>query len=306
MAHTKKNIELDLLRMIKNTFNERVPGLVVGIGDDAAAVASLGNKVFLYTADMLVESVHFKKNEDFRLVGHKAIAVSVSDIAAMGGVPRYALVSVGLPKKRPEHIARNLVAGIKKCAGAYGVCVIGGDMVRSSIVVVDVFMIGEAARDRVVRRSGARDGDHIFVTGSLGGSGKGRHLSFEPRLEASRFLVKYLNLTSMIDLSDGIAMDSNRVAEASRVGMMIFENKIPMSPGVKGTRQALYDGEDFELLFTVAPHDAIKLCEMARKKKTPCRVTHIGKMTKLFRGVRMVAANGRITTIRPEGFKHFQ
>jgi thiamine-monophosphate kinase len=305
MADTKKNIEWDLIRRVRRTFGRRVPGLVVGIGDDAAAVSGPGKKVTLYTADMLVSGVHFKKNEDYRLVGYKAIAVSVSDIAAMGGVPRYALVCVGLPRKGAGRVARPLIAGIRKGADKYGLAVIGGDMVRSPHVVVDVFMVGEADRDSLTTRSGARDGDHIFVTGSLGGSGKSRHLTFEPRLEESRFLVSRFKPTSMIDVSDGLAMDLNRIAAASNVGAIIFENKIPKNPGVRDTRRALCEGEDFELLFTVSPDTAMRLYEWGLKKKLPCRMTPIGKMTRLVRGVSMVKKDGRAAGVPPEGFQHY-
>ncbi len=306
MAHAKTNKELQIIRAAQAAFRRRVPGLVVGIGDDAAAVSSgAKDRYLLYTADMLVESVHFKKGEDARKVGHKALAVSVSDIAAMGGEPRYALVCVGLPKKGALDIAKDLMAGIKRCADRYDVAVIGGDAVQSSRLVVDVFMTGEVKRDHLVVRSGARDGDQIFVSGPLGGSGRGRHLTFAPRLEASRFLVSRFKVTSMIDLSDGLAMDLNRVAAASKVGAMIFEDKIPRNPGVRDAQQALCEGEDFELLFTLSPGDAVKLVRACKQGQAPCRFYPIGKMTRLVKGVKMVASNGRVTGIAAEGFKHF-
>jgi thiamine-monophosphate kinase len=296
--------EIRLIKRLARGLKAKDKKVVVSIGDDAAVVKSSGNKYVLYTCDMLVESVHFRRKEDLRKVGYKALAVSVSDIAAMGGVPKYALVSVGIPKAGAERISEGLFEGIRECAKEFNVDVIGGDTNRAKDLVIDIFVVGEVEPQKMVRRSTAKPGDFIFVSGPLGGSLKGRHLSFTPRVKESRYLVDHFKVTSMIDLSDGLAMDLNRIAEASRIGALIFESKIPKTKGSL-IKAALFDGEDFELLFTLSGDDALKLYHLMRRKKTLFKFTSIGKITDLFCGVKMVTNQGRIRDVGCEGFKHF-
>lgn len=305
MAHRLRDVkEIGLIERLTRGLKAKDRSVVVSIGDDAAVVEGSCGKYFLYTCDMLVESVHFKRTEDLRKVGYKALAVSVSDIAAMGGVPKYALISVGIPKAGADRTAKKLFEGIRGCAKQFGVDVIGGDTNRAKGLVIDTFVVGEVEPGKVVRRSTAKPGDFIFVSGPLGGSLKGGHLSFTPRVKESRYLVDHFKVTSMIDLSDGLSMDLNRIAEASRVGALIFESKIPKTKG-SSIEAALFDGEDFELCFTLSCDDALKLHHLMRKKKTPFKFTSIGKITDLFCGVKMVTGRGRVRTIGCEGFKHF-
>ena len=301
MARLLKDVtEFRLVEMARRSFASRDRSVIVSIGDDAAVVRHSPDKYLLYTADMLVEGVHFRKQEDPVKVGYKAMAVSVSDIAAMGGVPRFALVSVGLPKKNTLKVAGGLFRGIRHCAEAFDIHVIGGDTNRSPHLVIDVCMIGEVRPRHLVLRSGARAGDFIFVSGPLGGSLKGRHLNFKPRLKESRFLVKNFHVTAMIDISDGLAMDLARLSLASRVGALIFESQIPKSRGSKSVRPALYDGEDFELLFTLAPAEARRLLSVRKP-----RFCFIGRMSDEFGGVRMVRRDGRLEDVRCAGYQHF-
>ncbi len=297
--------EVRLIERFKKLLPTPDGSVVVSIGDDAAVCRGAKGRYWLYTVDMQVESVHFKRNENYEKVGYKVMAVSVSDIAAMGGYPKYALVSVGLPKKNVDRVAQRLFEGIASCAQKYGVSVIGGDTNRADKLVIDCFMVGEVEKKNLVLRSTARPGDHIFVSGPLGGSSSGKHLTFEPRLKASRFLVQNFKVTSMIDLSDGLGVDLNRVSQASRVGALIFESKIPKSKGVSHIKNALFDGEDFELLFTLAPSDALALLSMSRKGQTPLTFYPIGRMTDLFSGVRMMTPQGRMREVACDGFKHF-
>lgn len=306
MDQPLKNVkEVLLIEKIARAFKVRDRSVIVPIGDDAAVVRADGNKCLLYTVDMQIEGVHFKKGEDYQKVGYKALAVSVSDIAAMGGIPKHALVSVGLPREGVEAAVRGLFSGIKRCARKFGVDIIGGDTNRSRVLVVDIFLAGEVECDKVVLRSGARAGDHIFVSGPLGGSLKGRHLMFEPRVKESRFLVENFKVTSMIDLSDGLAIDLNRIASASQAGALLFEEKIPKNKGVVRINSALYDGEDFELLFTMAAPDAFRLLSGVRKKKARFPFYSIGKMTSLFSGVKMWGKDRRLRGIACDGFRHF-
>lgn len=306
MVNSLKAIkEVVLIDKIAKRFKARDKDIRVSIGDDTAVVRSCKGKYLLYTADMQVEGVHFKKGEDPKKVGYKAMAVSVSDIAAMGGTPKYALISVGLPKKNIDRAMETLMSGISLCAKKFKIDVIGGDTNRSPHVVIDCFMVGEVEEDNLVLRSGAKAGDHIFVTGPLGGSLKGKHLSFTPRVKESRFLVKNFKVTSMIDLSDGLALDLNRIASASRCGALIFENKIPKSKNIFKIQNALFDGEDFELLFTLNGADARRLLSLSPEKKTGLEFYPIGRMTDLFRGVQMITWDGRSQRVACNGFKHF-
>jgi thiamine-monophosphate kinase len=219
-------------------------------GDDCAVLPGGG----LLTCDPVIEGIHFLPGTPARRVGWKAMARNLSDIAAMGGLPRYAVVSLGLRPTTPVRWVRELYAGMRAVAGKFGCQIAGGDTahVRHEQFVV-VTVLGHA--ERPVLRSGARPGDIVFVTGKLGGSfGSGKHLRFMPRIAEARWLVEHFCVHAMIDLSDGLASDLYRLVESSRVGFEIASSKIPGKlPG------ALTDGEDFELLFTVSARDAGKL-----------------------------------------------
>ena len=155
-------------------------------------------------------------------------------------------------------------------------------------------------------RSGAKKNDIIFVTGGLGGSLKsGRHLNFRPKIRESRVLVEHLKVNAMMDLSDGLAMDLNRVAEASGLGALLFESRIPLEAGVPDLQNALHDGEDFELLFTVSHFAVEKLSGLMREGKAPIRFFPIGRMTDKFEGVKILRFDGCTQDVLPKGFEHF-
>ncbi len=306
MAQALEKIkEIALVERFRRGFGTPDPSVIVAIGDDAAAVALSPDRCLLLTSDMLVESVHFRRGEDPRRVGYKALAVSVSDIAAMGGWPKYALVSVGLPSRGAARLASGLLAGIRRCARKFGVAVIGGDTNRSGRLVVDVTVIGEVEKKKMALRSGARPGDHVFVSGPLGGSGRGKHLTFTPRVREARFLVENFRVTSMIDLSDGLAMDAARVARASGAGILLFEQGIPRAPAARTTAAALFDGEDFELLFTVPAAQAAGVARAGARRKTPFVFYPVGRVTDLFKGVKMLRRGGRLWDVPCAGFRHF-
>jgi len=217
-------------------------------GDDCAILPG----GLLLTCDPVIEGIHFRKTTPPRQIGWKAMARNLSDIAAMGGQPRYAVVSLGLRPTTSVHYVQQLYAGMNAVAGKFACRIVGGDTahVRGEQFIV-VTVLGHA--DRPVLRSGAKVGDIVFVTGKLGGSFRsGKHLTFTPRIREGRQLARYAH--AMLDISDGLASDLHRLVESSRVGFDIDSQKIPgRLPG------ALTDGEDFELLFTVAPRDAGKL-----------------------------------------------
>lgn len=276
----------------------RDKSVIKGIGDDAAVIKS-GTQYLLATCDILIEGTHFKKSDSAYLVGKKSISVSVSDIAAMGGIPKYALVSLGLPASLNRGYVFDLWKGIKSQAKKFKVSIVGGDTVRAKNVTIDITLIGGVKRKRLVLRSGAKVNDVIFVTGELGGSIRKRHLAFEPRLKESQFLVKNFKISSMIDLSDGLIKDLSRILKDSRVGACLFEELIPVHKGARNFNEALYMGEDFELLFTVRPKEAERLMRNKTYKFYP-----IGEITK-DKKLELFDKNLRKTKLHGLGFKHF-
>lgn len=237
----------------------RNEGLVVGPGDDCAVAGRPGAAVWtLLKTDCVIEGIHFTPETDFARVGWKALARNVSDIAAMGGLPEHALVTVAFPGALAVEKAEALYAGLRRCAEAFGISLAGGETARSpGPVFVSVALTGRVERGRCVLRSGGKPGDVLFVTGTLGGSIAGKHLDFTPRLQEARWLTEHFRLHAMMDLSDGLGADLPRLARASGCGFALAE-ALPLNPGC--SREAgLSDGEDFELLFAVGPRQAARL-----------------------------------------------
>ena len=251
--------------------------LLVGPGDDCAVTERNEQWDTLLKTDVVVESVHFTPDTEPELIGRKALARAVSDIAAMGGIPEHALITVLIAPSRPVELLEGIYRGLHRLATIYGISVAGGE--TSSLpydgLVINVALTGRVERGRAVLRSGARPGDVLCVSGLLGGSFPSRrHLTFEPRVELSRFLMdKGLIPTAMMDLSDGPATDLPRLAEASGCGYDISLQDIPCHPGCT-TQQALTDGEDYELLMTFAPETAQRLSLI----DLPVPITRIGKI----------------------------
>lgn len=279
------------------------PSVRVGIGDDAAVLRHTGREDLLLASDMLIEGVHFSRREvPARWIGWKALAANVSDIAAMGGAPRHAVVSLGLPPTTPVSFVDGLSRGLAACARRFGVAIVGGDTVRAPRVVIDVAILGTVPPGRAVLRSGARIGDRLFVTGRLGGSLiSGTHATFTPRLREAQWLTRHLPIHAMMDLSDGLASDAWQMARASGVTLRIEAARLPVSRAGKTARHALMDGEDFELLFAVPARAAGGVPRSIGK--TP--VTEIGVVAKAGIAVELVNRHGRIHPLTPTGFAHF-
>ncbi len=305
MAAPKRDREIAIVERLARRFRTKGAGVVAGIGDDAAVLRRDKTSYWLLTVDMLIESVHFAPREGRQRVGYKAVAVSVSDIAAMGGVPKYALISVGVPPRRAERTVAALTKGISRAARMFDIAVIGGDTNRSPRLVVDVAMVGVVERRCLALRSSGRDKDVLFVSGRLGGSRGGRHLSFVPRLEAARYLVRHFKVHAMMDLSDGLAKDLGRMCRASRLGAVLDEEGIPLRRGAGGLASGLYDGEDFELLFSMSEKEAQRLQRQVRQKKTPLRFFPVGRLTRRVRGVWLSDKKGRRRRLGGGGFGHF-
>ena len=287
---------------------------VVGIGDDAAVLTSPRKGMLtLLTTDMLVEGTHFdlRRSTPYQ-VGWKSLGCSLSDIAAMGGLPRAAVVSLGVRGDVGVEFCTELYRGINDLAGRFGCGIVGGDTVRSGqALVISVAVVGEVEREMVALRSGARPGDAVWVTGCLGGSLTGKHLSFIPRIEEARFLVGHFPVKAMMDLSDGLGSDLYRMAGASRVGFRIESERIPVSPDAResadeasGLRRALYDGEDFELLFALDP--SCREEEFAREfsSRFACGVSRIGAVVDPGRGITLIGPKGE-KPLEEGGFSHF-
>lgn len=283
MEITLNRPEFALIDWIRQRVVDRDP-VTIGIGDDAAALRSATGRDCLIATDMLMEGVDFTfPPATAALAGRKSLAVNLSDIAAMGGRPTAAFLSVALPAHRGISFARDLHAGLLDLADEYSVVLAGGDTNSwDGPLVINVAVVGEPCVQDPIKRSGARPGDWIFVTGALGGSIHGRHLTFEPRVREAGRLVELVKPHAMIDISDGLAADLHHILTASRVGAVLDATAIPISRDLQSEnadaalRHALSDGEDFELLLTVSEADAQRLLSHWSDKTA---LTPIGRIT---------------------------
>jgi thiamine-monophosphate kinase len=294
--------EIGLIERIRRRA-PRSRSVVVGIGDDAAVLRGPGNRLLLFASDMIVEDVHFRRRfVSPQGIGWKALASNVSDIAAMGGQPLWAVVSVGLPPSTSVAFADGLSEGLSRCARRFGVALVGGDTVRAPKIVVDVAILGTVEPRRLTLRSGARAGDLLFVTGRLGGSYRsGRHATFTPRLREAHELQRRVTVRAMMDLSDGLASDLWQMSRSSRVTLRVEAERIPVARAAGSLYHALMDGEDFELLFAVGAREAHRV----PRRFGACLVTRIGWVVGQGVGVELQHTNGRLEPLVPKGFRHF-
>jgi thiamine-monophosphate kinase len=252
--------------------------VIKGIGDDTAVLPYSKKEYLLLTTDMLCEDTHFTRRMPSRAIGHKALACSISDIAAMGGWPTFAVVSIGVPKNLSVRFIKDVYKGMRRTARDFNVSIVGGDTIKTDKIVINVALLGMVEKKYLTTRDGAKAGDWIFVTGPLGGSlESGRHLNFSPRLAQARFLVEKFRPSAMIDISDGLSGDLNHILEAGRVGARLDDTSIPRQRRGRHARhsqlfvslsQALNDGEDFELLFTLSPVRARSLMDWQVRQKS--------------------------------------
>ncbi|HXU77044.1 MAG TPA: thiamine-phosphate kinase [Methylomirabilota bacterium] len=291
--------------------------VVAGPGDDCAVIDfGLPDRLLLFKTDAVVQGIHFEPGTAPDKIGHKALGRCLSDIAAMAGTPTAALVTLALPREFDPAFLDGVYGGINTLARRYEVAIVGGETTTNpERILISIALLGWAPRGKAVLRSGAEVGDALFVTGELGGSLAGKHLEFEPRLAEARWLAQHFSVHAMIDLSDGLAGDLPHLLKASQVGAELLATSIPISrqarlaaKGESATRPALTaalsDGEDFELLFTVAGRDAVPVLDAWRKQFPNLALTCIGRIT-AGEGVTLRDKQG-VRPLSAHGYAHFQ
>ena len=296
--------------------------ILTGIGDDCSVLRVPAGHDVLVTTDFSLEGVHFRRAwHSPESIGHRCLARGLSDIAAMGGDPVAAFLSLALPADVPQKWADRFFRGLLRLAKTCGVQLAGGDTARSpSGVLADIVILGSIPRGTAVLRSGARAGDCIYVTGQLGGSAATlellrsharkvnqkffpQHFNPQPRINVARILREKSIPTAMIDISDGLSTDLHHICAESGLGAVIEENAIPRARIAKPARKvdlefALHGGEDYELLFTAKPGTRVPATIAG------VQVTRIGQMTR--RGVYLLAQSGARQKLQPRGWEHFQ
>ncbi len=308
-----KKSELGLIEWIRSQAGGGAgPGVLTGIGDDMAVLA-VGSEQVLITCDMLLDGVHFDSSQaSLAQIGYKVLAVSLSDCAAMAALPLAAVVSVALPDGLTMADAEELMAGIGRAARRYACPVVGGDTTSwDKPLAIDVALLGRTDGVEPVRRSGAKVGDAILVTGALGGSLAGGHLDFAPRIAEARLLAQMAPLHALIDLSDGLSTDLHHICTESDVSALLDAEAIPISSAARQRPDplaaALNDGEDFELLLCTAAADAQKLLSVW-PTQSDVPLSLVGQVLEGDPRQRLFLRRGGQTlqSLSPAGYEHFR
>jgi thiamine-monophosphate kinase len=328
--------EIELVRAIRKVLSGRAPGVVVGVGDDAAVLDPRPHPGVL-TTDMLVEGVHFEMGAtSAHDLGHKALTVNVSDVAAMGGSPRFAVACVGVPPRLEASWVMELYGGMRQAANDYGMALVGGDTSRADKVILSVTVLGEVGSGRHVTRAGAKPGDALVVTGALGGSAGGLRVAQAQHNRQSEALsspwgrslvarherpvarvgegqaLAAAGATAMLDVSDGLAIDLARICEESSCGARVRLADVPLADGLEELGKlmdiepldlALHGGEDYELLAAL-PKEAVGPVREALKERFDTPLTEIGEIAPE-RGLVAVSDDGSEDPLEPKGWDHF-
>ena len=249
------------------------------IGDDCAVVDFRGARnLLVLKTDCVVEKIHFKPSTNAELVGWKAMMRPLSDFAAISAIPQFALITLIVPASKSALWVKKLYRGLKRAAGEFDVVIVGGETSATrGPAAISVSVTGSVERGRWVSRAGGKRGDDLFVTGKLGGSLRGKHLKFAPRIKESRWLTKNFRVHAMMDLSDGLGADLPRLTKASKLGFKIDQAALPLASGAK-IDNAISDGEDYELLFAISPRDRARLQRAWRKQFPGLPLTRIGSL----------------------------
>lgn len=326
--------ELKLIQRIADNYRSSLSSIVTGIGDDAAALKISENNILLTTCDLLLEDVHFNLNfTDSYQLGRKSLAVNLSDIAAMGGTPRFFLVSLALPPHLPIEFIDDLYRGMTDLADEFDTKLVGGDTNASpDKLMINITLLGEANPDHLLKRSGAQVGDSIFVTGTLGDAALGffilefdknmnrsyshntltsRHLSPYPRIKEGIRIAENRLASAMIDISDGLLIDLRRILTLSKLGATIYIPQLPLSKEFKQYQGklkhnkidfALKGGEDYELLFTSPQNKEKELLKLGQTLGVP--INKIGEVTSSEELV-ILDQNHKSYPIDDQGYDHF-
>lgn len=324
--------EFGLIDLLKEDTITDPANVVTGIGDDAAVLLSTPRQLQLLTTDMMVEEIHFRLTTTTPWqLGYKSVAVNISDIAAMGGLPRHAVISIAIPPYIDIAFIAALYKGMKEICHEHGVNIVGGDTVSSpGGLVINVALLGEVEPTHLLKRSGAEVGDLVVVTGTLGNSGAGlellsranwedydfawplvtAHLTPRPQVKAGRVLAA-AGASSADDISDGLASEVNEIAKASNVGIRVYADKIPLSGSLReaaaligkpAVHYALYGGEDYQLLTTITP--ARYQAALAEEAGVP--LTVVGEVVAAEEGILLIGTDGTSQKLVPGGYNHFR
>jgi len=326
--------EFGLIDLLTGDMIHNPAGVIKGVGDDTAVLAVGGGPWLLFTTDMMVEGIHFSLDwSTFRQVGWKALAVNLSDIAAMGGRPTHAVVSLAVPPRLEPSALVELYEGLREAARTYGVNIVGGDTVGNpERLVLNVALLGEVEAGKAVYRSGARPGDGVYVTGTLGAAAAGLHLfqnpdlscppdaadycrrahcAPRPRVEAGLLLAR-CGVSAMDDISDGLASEMHEICGAGGVGCLIRREDVPVDSRVRAVAEgagvdpvewALFGGEDLELVFTAGPEAEEGIEREAAGEGI--KIYRVGEITARA-GVHLVGPGGEILPLPRGGYDHFK
>lgn len=309
--------EFGLIDRIKEVLGEPARKAVIGIGDDTAVIETSPqifpfskSKYLLLTTDTLIQGVHFKlKGTSFYDLGERALAINISDIASMGGSPTYALVTIGANKNSSVEKIEELYKGIRDLAKRYKIGVVGGETVSSpKEFVISITLLGEVEKEHLLTRSGAQVGDSILVTGNFGGPKAVKFniakSKLNIRLKEADIIARSGLCTSMIDASDGLVRSVMEICKRSKSGARLYADCVPIARKAN-LKQALYGGEEYELVFT-APEEKAKDLKSLLSRKTKAKVSICGKIVPDHGEVKVVDMQGKVNPVLSYGFEHFK
>jgi len=321
--------ELSALSRIRERFQKVSKSVSLGIGDDAAAVKIDPGKLLLATTDSQIEDIHFmKKLITAKELARKSVAVSVSDIGAMGGIPKFFLATLGFSKNEDERFLEDLMNGFQSGADEFKIELIGGNLSSSNKIFIEVAVLGEVEPENIVKRTGAKPGDLVYLSGTVGDSALGRKILFNKKLESDNYLIrrhttpkprltlgrelaKNRLVNSMIDISDGLILDLERLTTQNGLGAKIYIDRIPISSNYKKRihdlsentyNLALSGGEDYELLFSSPKNKRKEIINISRKLKT--KITEIGHIAET-PIIQILNEDGKESKFAERGFVHF-
>ena len=304
-------MEQEFIEYLKSRIDVREqPDVLIGVGDDAA-VLRRPNHPLVVTTDSIVEGIHFRRQDlDYRTIGRKALAVNLSDIAAMGSLPQSYLMTLVISSEQTLQDCQDIVEGMLELGNQYSIALVGGDFVAGAgQLSINVSVIGAAVHEQLWRIDAAQLGDRILVSGQLGGSILGKHALCDPRFDLVNLLQPQFAVNAATDISDGLVIDLQAICDASRVGAELDLKSVPVSEaahqrsqqdGQSALEHALYDGEDFELILVASPNVAKA---MLREPAIATELTYVGEIVDE-PGIRHRLPDDRLEAIEVRGYRH--